>query len=176
MITEELQNAREAIVRAHTESENRHSFDETVGTFATPRYEVVPTGEVHEGADEVRRFLQETHAAFPDFVLEEHALHHASEAVFAEVEFVGTNLGPWRGLPATGKRVRYRMCNVFVFDGDRLRCERLYFDLMTALRQVGIARDPTSVAGRMETVLMHPFVIASALLRALCASAPLRLP
>jgi hypothetical protein len=41
---------REALVREHMESENRHEFDVTLGTFDHPRYEIVPTGEVFDGA------------------------------------------------------------------------------------------------------------------------------
>ena len=31
---------------------------------------------------------------------------------------------------------------MFVFEGDRLVCERVYFDSSTILRQLGIAHDP----------------------------------
>lgn len=64
-------------------------------------------------------------------------------------------------------RVSYRMCNVFVFDGDRLVCERLYFDLLTPLRQLGVARDPLSIGGRVATVLNHPLTVITAALRSL---------
>jgi hypothetical protein len=37
------------------ESENRHEFDVTLGTFDHPRYEIIATGEVHDGPDEVMR-------------------------------------------------------------------------------------------------------------------------
>ncbi len=57
------------------------------------------------------------------------------------------------------------MCNVFVFDQDRLLCERLYFDLMTALRGAGVARDPRTVTGRLMLFLNHPVTIAVAFIR-----------
>ena len=43
-----LRTIREDIVREHMESENRHEFDVTMGTFRHPRYEIIPTGEVHQ--------------------------------------------------------------------------------------------------------------------------------
>jgi steroid delta-isomerase-like uncharacterized protein len=162
-----LREAREQIVRKHIDTENRHEFAATVATFSHPRYEIVPTGDVHDGAEQVSAFFQESHVAFPDFRLELLALHHADEAVIVEVLFQGTQTGSWRGLPATGRPVRYRMCNVFVFEGDALVCERVYFDLLTALRQVGIARDPTSLAGRVTAALNHPIVIGRAMLNSL---------
>lgn len=38
-----------------------------------------------------------------------HVLHHADDAMLVEIDFVGTQEGAWRGLPATGRLVRYRM-------------------------------------------------------------------
>ena len=46
-----LRQRREAIVREHMESENRHDFDATIATFAHPRYEMIPTGEVYDGEE-----------------------------------------------------------------------------------------------------------------------------
>lgn len=41
--------ARGAVVRDHMESENHHAFDQTLATFAHPRYELMATGEVFDG-------------------------------------------------------------------------------------------------------------------------------
>ena len=41
---------------------------------------------------------------------------------------------------------------MFVFEEDRLMCERVYFDAATVLRQLGIAHDPLTLAGRVATV------------------------
>jgi steroid delta-isomerase-like uncharacterized protein len=166
-MNEELTRAREAIVREHIASEERKDFDATLRTFSRPRYEVVATGETHDGSAAVAAFLAESGVAFPDFTFANQRLRHADDAVFAEVVFEGTHLGAWRGLPATGRRVSYAMCNVFVFEEDRLVCERLHFDLLTILRQIGIARDPTSFTGRLEVFAMHPLVVGAALLRQL---------
>ena len=59
------------------------------------------------------------------------------------------------------------MRNIFVFEEDRLVCERLHFDLMTILRQVGIARDPTTLSGRVATFVNHPLVVGRAFVRGL---------
>ena len=155
---------REAVVREHVDSENRHDFVATVATFDKPRYEVMPTGESHDGPTSVEAFLNETYAAFPDMTLITHAMHHTDAGVIVEAEFTGTHRGAWRGLPATGRRVSYRMCNVFLFEEDRLVTERLYFDMVGILRQLGIASDPTSLRGRLEVAITHPITIAKAFL------------
>jgi steroid delta-isomerase-like uncharacterized protein len=146
------------------ESENDHDFDTTIGTFAHPRYEIVATGDVFDGEQEVRRYFAETRAAFPDQRNELIALHHGEDAVIAEFYLLGTHLGPLRSLPPTGRAFRCRMSAVFVFEDDRIVCERVYFDQATILRQLGLAHDPSSLPGRASLLLSHPLTLARALL------------
>jgi steroid delta-isomerase-like uncharacterized protein len=129
---------RERIVREHMESENRHEFDVTMATFEHPRYEIVPTGEVFDGPEEVARYFAETRAAFPDRRNELIALHHGDDAVVAEFDLLGTHEGPLRGVPPTGKAFRCRCVAVFEFGDERLVCERVYFDVATIMRQLGL--------------------------------------
>jgi steroid delta-isomerase-like uncharacterized protein len=133
-----LREHREALVREHMDSENVHDFDATIGTFAHPRYEIVPTDEVYDGESEVRRYFAETRAAFPDQRNELIALHHADDAVIVEFDLLGTHLGPLRGIPATGRSFRTRMTAFFIFAGERIACERVYFDQLSILRQLGL--------------------------------------
>ena len=137
------------------------STSATLETFFHPRYEVIPTNEVYVGEKEVELFLAEGMAAFPDFHFETHHIHHAEDAVIVETTFQGTHLGSWRGIPPTGKSVSYRMCNVFVFEGDDLVCERINFDLLTVLTQLGITRDINSTSGRITLFLNKPMTFIS---------------
>jgi steroid delta-isomerase-like uncharacterized protein len=165
-----LRARREAVVREHMESENVHDFDATIDTFSHPRYELVATGEVHDGERAVRAYYEETRRAFPDQRNELVSLRHADDAVIVEFDLLGTHRGPLRGLPATGRSFRARMTAFFIFDGERIVCERVYFDQATIMRQLGVAHDPATAAGRLTTLLSHPVTIA----RALLASAPWR--
>jgi steroid delta-isomerase-like uncharacterized protein len=159
-----LRGRREAIVREHMASENVHDFDTTIGTFEHPRYELIATGEVYDGEADVRGYYAESRMAFPDQRNEVVALHHADDAVIVEFVLLGTQLGPLRGLPPTGREFRCRMTALFVFEDDRLVGERVYFDQATILRQLGLAHDPGSLIGRISIVLGHPLTIARALL------------
>ena len=134
----DLRETREATVREHMESENRHDFDVTLATFHHPRYEIVPTGEVHDGPEEVARYFAESRAAFPDQRNRLIALHHADDAVVAEFDLLGTHEGPLRGVPPTGRSFECRCVALFLFDEDRLVCERVYFHTATILRQLGL--------------------------------------
>jgi steroid delta-isomerase-like uncharacterized protein len=131
-----LRSEREATVRRHMEAENVHDFDTVIGTFAHPRYELVGTGQVHDGEAAVREYFRATRAAFPDQRNELIALHHADDAVIAEFWLLGTQRGPLGGLAPTGRTFRCRMAAFFLFDGAKLTCERVYFDSGTILRQL----------------------------------------
>jgi steroid delta-isomerase-like uncharacterized protein len=166
-VSQELRRAREALVVEHMETENRHEYDATIGTFHHPRYELVGTGEVYDGPEEVARYFRETRTAFPDQRNELIALHHSDDAVIVEANLYGTHRGPLRGLPPTGRAFEMRFCAVFVFEDERLVCERVYFDSSTILRQLGVARDPASLSGRLATAVNHPLTIGRAVVNQL---------
>jgi steroid delta-isomerase-like uncharacterized protein len=131
-----LRARREAIVREHMESENRHDFDATIATFAHPRYELIATGETFDGEERVREYFAQSRAAFPDQRNELIALHHADDAVIVEFYLLGTHRGKLRELESTGRAIRARMVSLFLFEDDRLVCERAYFDQATILAQL----------------------------------------
>jgi len=133
---------REAIVREHMESENRHEFDVTMATFDHPRYEIIPTGEIYDGPDEVQSYFDTTREAFPDQRNELIALHHADDALIAEFWLKGTHQGELRGVAPTGKEFTCRCVSFFLFEDDRLVCERAYFDALTILGQLGVLEGP----------------------------------
>ena len=137
-LTPEVRTAREAVVSEHMDSENRQDFEATMATFAHPRYELIATGEVHDGEDAVRAYYASSRAAFGDQRNEVIAIHHADAGVFVEFDLLGTHTGALLGIPATGREFRCRMVALFQFDGDRINCERVYFDSGTILRQFGL--------------------------------------
>jgi steroid delta-isomerase-like uncharacterized protein len=156
---------REELVREHMDSENRHEFDATLDTFGHPRYELIATGEVYDGLEEVQGYYDDTRRAFPDQRNELLALHHAADAVLVEAVVRGTHKGPLRSLPPTGREFELPILAIFVFEGEELVCERVYFDQTTVLRQLGIARDPLSLTGRLQTLAAHPWTIGRGVVR-----------
>jgi steroid delta-isomerase-like uncharacterized protein len=138
MVSPTLRDRREAVVREHMASENRQDFEATLATFAHPRYELVATGQVFDGEAEVRQYYAASRAAFPDQRNEVHALHHADDGVIVEFDLLGTHGGLFLGVEPTGRTFTCRMAAVFLFAGERIVCERVYFDAATILRQLGI--------------------------------------
>ena len=134
----DLHQRREAVVREHMESENRHDFDATIATFNHPHYELIATGEVYDGEEAVRGYYARTRGTFPDQRNEVLAMHHTDDGVIVEFDLLGTDEGGLLGRPATGKDFRCRMVALFLFEGDLISCERVYFDSGTILRQLDL--------------------------------------
>jgi steroid delta-isomerase-like uncharacterized protein len=118
------------------EAENALDFDAVIRTFSHPRYELIATGQIHDGEAAVRQYFRESRAAFPNQRNELISLRHAEDAVIAEFWLLGTHKGPLLGLEPTGKEFKCRMAALFLFEGENLVCERVYFDSATILRQL----------------------------------------
>ena len=46
-------------------------------------------------------------------------------------------------------------------------CERVYFDQLWIMRQLGLAHESTSLAGRLSTLVSHPLTIGRSVLTSL---------
>ena len=131
-----LRERRDAIVREHIAAENAQDISRAIATFHHPRYEVAPFGSVSDGAQAVHDLLAGMFAGFPDFHVEVPRVHHADEAVVVEMVMTGTHQGSFAGLPPTGRPIEVPLVGIFDFDGDRLMCEKVYFDMATLMRQL----------------------------------------
>jgi predicted ester cyclase len=97
---------------------------------------LIPTDQVHDGEAAVREYFRTTRSAFPDQRNELIALYHCDEGVAVEFWLLGTHRGPLLGIEPTGRSFRCRVAAFFLFDGERIVCERVYFDTATILRQL----------------------------------------
>jgi len=157
--------ARLAFVEEHVAAENRHDLDAIMRTFgSSARYDEKPWDDHHIGRDAVRAYYDGLLRAMPDLAIDVRKRHVAENAVLLEVVISGQHLGAWRGLPPTGRAVRFPLCGVFTFDiEDRLAGEKIYYDRATVLRQLGVFHEPDGTVGRIEAVLMHPLTMARAI-------------
>lgn len=139
MTTDDLRRRRLAVLETHFQSEVDHDWEACLGTFKdVPRYEIVPTGQIHEGRDAVLAYHTGQRRAFPDQRHEHVRIHVADDdTVVTEFDLLGTNTGPFMGLEPTGKAFRVPVVAVFTFDGDRITNERVYLDVASLVRQIG---------------------------------------
>src|SRR5262245_54677016 len=134
-----LRVRREAVVNAHIEAEAvKHDVTAALATFHHPRYEVPATGVIADGSEAVENFLRGVLGAYPDLWLKPLKIYHADDAVIVECMWGGTHLGPLPDLAPTGRAMQVESVLIFVFDDDRLICEKLYFDRATIRQQLGV--------------------------------------
>lgn len=100
------------------------------------------------GRDQIAAYMGEFATAFPDASWEELYKHETSDTAIDEGYFVGTNTGPMTGpngetIPATGRRVRARECDVATVENGVVTSHRFYFDMQDWLTQIGLEDSPT---------------------------------
>jgi steroid delta-isomerase-like uncharacterized protein len=166
-ISLDRRSARLALVERHIRFENAHDLEGVLGTFGNAaRYDDEAWDEHYEGRNGFRAFYEQTLKAMPDMAIEIRRRHVTDDAILVEVVIRGTHLGGWRGLPATGRRVSFPLCGVYMFDSDDLLAgEKIYYDRATVLQQLGVFHEPQSMAGRLSILATHPFTLLRALLR-----------
>ncbi len=138
-MNEELRARRLAVLEQHFQSEIDHDWESCLATFKdVPRYEIVATGQIHEGREAVVAYHVGQRTAFPDQRHENVRMHVADDdTIISEFDLLGTNTGPFLGLDPTGRPFRVATIAVFTFDGDRITNERVYLDAASLVRQIG---------------------------------------
>jgi steroid delta-isomerase-like uncharacterized protein len=98
------------------------------------------TGDEHRGPGEVRRMLEHVyHTAF-DARAEVRSHIFAEEQAVLEADFVGTHIGEFAGVPATGREVRVPLCVVYDLKDGRIVRGRVYLELPVLLQQLRAER------------------------------------
>ena len=135
--------ARETIDRMTAAMVN-HDVAALAAVYADDAVAVTPDEGELKGRDEIVRYLGGFLSAIPDFTWESLAEHEAGDTSVDEGWVVGTNTGPLplpdgTLLPATGRSVRVRGCDIAtVADGVIVR-HHFYYDQMELLAQLGLA-------------------------------------
>lgn len=141
----DLAERRIQLVKDHMALEVVHDWDGVIATFDHPRYEMYGAGTVFDGEAAVRSYFDASRTPFPDQGNEIIAIAHAGDTVLVEFWLTGTHLGPLRlkdrVVSPTGKPFRVRMAATFEFPpgGDKIICERPYFDQGAVLRALELS-------------------------------------
>jgi steroid delta-isomerase-like uncharacterized protein len=136
MIDPALRASREALVRHHIDVEFAGDADALNATFAHPRYDLVATSTVLDGAAEVAARVHALAAQMPGAEMELLSLRHADDAVIVETVTRGLHTGPLLGMAPTGKPYVSRGVAIFRFEGDDLVEEIVYYDRLTLMDQL----------------------------------------
>jgi steroid delta-isomerase-like uncharacterized protein len=94
------------------------------------------TGEEHRGVEGVRRMLNYVyHEAF-DATAETRSRIYAETQAVLEADLVGTHIGTFAGIPATGRKVRVPLCVVYDLENGKISRGRVYMQVPVLLRQL----------------------------------------
>ena len=139
---EELIQLQRHTISEHVRYEQSKQWAEVYGTF-TPHedeayYDVVPFQMRFGKMKGVVDFYQAFTSAFPDFQIIIHTENDVPGVSVREAQIVGTHLGEYCGIPASGRRVSVALVGLFLFDKatGNLNAERIYFDNNTILAQI----------------------------------------
>jgi steroid delta-isomerase-like uncharacterized protein len=101
-------------------------------------FTTMATGDEHRGPEGIRRMLEHIyHTAF-EARAEIRSRLYGDEQAMIEGEFVGTHIGEFAGIPATGREVRVPLCVVYDLKDGRIQRGRVYLELPVLLRQLGV--------------------------------------
>jgi hypothetical protein len=99
--------------------ENDRDLEAIMATFTYPRYEIVPTGMVFDGDEQVRQMILRQWDDLPRLQYTAEAIFHSADGLVVETRTV------W-----PGTAVDMLSVNLFIFRGEGLILERCYFDRM----------------------------------------------
>ena len=136
MTPTEAANVR--LAREHFAAESAHDSERTLATLADDiTYRVVASGVVLHSKAEVARYYDLWWKAFPDVTIEIKRLVASGEWVIAENVARATHLGPFLGLPPTGRPVAQHLCALIRVRDGKMVEETVYYDQLERIRQLG---------------------------------------
>lgn len=140
-----------AFFDAYRDAWNSHDVGAVLEFFTEDGvYEDVTVGRVNRGKAEIRAFVEETFATFPDF--------HVEDAGPATIDPAGRFANEWTmsgthegdtAIPATHKRFSLRGASAGEFEGNKIRRNADYWNMAEFLAQVGmLPQSPSAEASR----------------------------
>ena len=99
----------------------------------------VPAGAIFTGREGAEEFIAGLFHGFPDYrCIEEHMLM-AGNIMVTEHTTMGTSMGEWMGMPATGKSgIPHQHLDIWEFEGDKISRLTTYLDAYTLLVNSGL--------------------------------------
>lgn len=89
------------------------------------------------GPDGVRTWVIAFRTAFPDMIDMVQEQIAEGDMIVTRVKCEGTQLGPFRGLPPSGKRATFTAIGIDRFRGEQVVERSAHFDIVDLMRQLG---------------------------------------
>jgi steroid delta-isomerase-like uncharacterized protein len=129
-----------SLVLEHFAAEGQHDYARTLATLAEDiEYRIMPAGMTLRGREGATRYYDMWWKAFPDVNIEVQRIEAAGEWVVVEAVSTATHLGPFLGIPPTGRKVRAHVCCLIRVRDGKMVEETVYYDQLERLAQIGSA-------------------------------------
>ncbi len=99
-------------------------------------FSIVGTDQVARGRAAANESIRFVHSVAFEVDLQIGKVVCDESGAAAELRFVGTHIGEFAGIPATGKHVDVPYCAVYDFEGERISALRAYFPLALVVQQL----------------------------------------
>jgi ketosteroid isomerase-like protein len=140
---DEMGEAREVMDRV-TDGLVNSDVEAMRALYAPDATAETPDEGVLRGADAIAGWLGKFSEAFPDAKFEMMSAHEDGDTAIDEGYFTGTNTGPLplpdgQSIPATGRKVRIRSCDLATVKDGLVTSHRFYYDQVEFMEQLGLA-------------------------------------
>jgi ketosteroid isomerase-like protein len=138
--------ARDAADRMTAAVTTSRDLKELAECYRENAVAITPDQGELSGRESITEYFRQFLDSFTDTQFEHIAKHESGDVAIDEGYFIGTNTGALVGpggqsVPATGKQIRVRECDVVVVKDGLIREHRFYFDQMEFLGQLGLLPD-----------------------------------
>ncbi len=134
------------LVRSLYDAWNDRNFDLEADAMAPDGTVVmVGSGDVFEGPDGSRRYNEAWANGFPDGKITIDRIVAEGDSVVVEYTGRGTHTGTLEtsmgAIPATGRSVTLKLCDVLDLSGGKITSHRSYFDTGSMMAQLGLTAE-----------------------------------
>ena len=132
-----------SILRGLYEAWNERDFDKVADAMAPDgQIMLVGSGDTFTGPDGARAYNQSWAAGFPDGRITVDHIYTDGDTVVAEFTGRGTHTGTMvtsaGEIPATGRSVTIKLCDITQFRDGKIVSQRSYFDSGSMMAQLGL--------------------------------------
>lgn len=137
------------VMDAMTDATLQSDLEGAANLYASDAVLVTPDQGEIRGREQIVQYIKEITDPFPDNSYEPAYKHESGDTAIDEGYFVGTNTAPLslptgESVPATGKAVRLRVCDIATVQNGVITSHRFYFDQMDFLGQLGLLPETPS--------------------------------
>jgi ketosteroid isomerase-like protein len=142
----EARDLMDRVTGAVTKGNDRKAIEEC---YAADAVALTPDQGEIRGRQQIAEYMGQFAESFPDLAYESIQEHESGNVAIDEGYITGTNTGPLPApsgetIPATGKQIKVRSCDVAVVEGGLITQHRFYFDQMEFLGQLGLVPETPS--------------------------------